>query len=63
VLDYEGPEEGLEAARHRLRAWAQEQGHRPAGPLLQVHLMDPVDGVVEEQLQLPVDLSGQVPNP
>ena len=62
VLDYEGPEEGLEAARERLRAWARRHGHRPAGPILQVHLMDPVDGNVEEQIQLPLE-GGQVPNP
>jgi hypothetical protein len=24
------------------------------GPVLQVHLMDPIDGIVEEQLQVPV---------
>ena len=51
VLDYEGPPSGLEAARKHLRAWAAKQG-QVAGPLLQVHLMDAIDGIVEEQLQV-----------
>lgn len=50
ILDYEGPEEGLEEARARLRLWLQGRGH-PRGPILQVHHMDPVEGTVEEQLQ------------
>lgn len=54
VLDYEGPAAGLEAARRRLREWAQAQGHDPAGPLLQVHLMDPIDDLLEQQFQLPL---------
>jgi DNA gyrase inhibitor GyrI len=54
VLDYEGPPSGLEQARQHLRAWVQRQGRKPAGPLLQVHLMDEVDGVTEQQLQLPL---------
>lgn len=54
VLDYEGPEAGLAAARDRLRAWAKANGRTPAGPLLQVHLMDAIDGVTEQQLQLPL---------
>ncbi|HEX2066653.1 MAG TPA: GyrI-like domain-containing protein [Candidatus Thermoplasmatota archaeon] len=53
VLDYEGPEEGLAAARQRLLEWARSRGGA-AGPLLQVHLMDPLDGVVEQQLQVPL---------
>lgn len=51
VLDYEGVPEGLEAARARLAAWADRHGGR-AGPVLQVHLMDAIDGIVEEQLQV-----------
>jgi effector-binding domain-containing protein len=54
VLDYEGPPVGLPAARLRLLSWIQDQALRPAGPLLQVHLMDPIDGIVEEQLQVPL---------
>lgn len=52
VLDFEGPAQELAAARERLRAWVKRSGHQAAGPLLQVHLMDAIDGVVEEQLQL-----------
>lgn len=55
LLDYEGTAEGLVAARGRLRAWAHENGHTVTGPLLQVHMMDEIDGEVEQQLQLPVD--------
>ncbi len=51
VLDYEGAPEGLPAARLRLAAWADRHGGR-AGPILQVHQMDAIDGVVEEQLQV-----------
>ena len=52
VFDYEGPPAGLAAARDSLRAWIRTHGHRAAGPLLQVHHMDPIEGVVEEQLQV-----------
>lgn len=55
VMDYEGPETGLPAAHERLRAWVQERGHTVRGPMLQVHLMDPIDGDTEQQLQLPVE--------
>jgi len=51
VLDYHGPVEGLAPARKRLLDWAGAHGGA-AGPLLQVHLMDPIDGVVEEELQV-----------
>lgn len=54
VLDYEGRPEGLAAARGRLLDWVKRQGLRPAGAMLQVHHMDPIDGIVEEQLQVPV---------
>jgi DNA gyrase inhibitor GyrI len=60
VLDYEGPVEGLPAARERLLAWAKGRGGA-AGPLLQVHIMDPMDGVVEQELQVP--LRAPHPNP
>jgi effector-binding domain-containing protein len=52
ILDYEGPQEGLEGARQTLLEWVAESGRQAAGPLLQVHHMDPVDGIVEEQLQV-----------
>lgn len=55
LLDYEGPEEGLPAARQELRDWVTRQGRRPGGPMLQVHIMDPIDGETEQQLQLPLD--------
>lgn len=56
VLDYEGPEDGLPAARARVLAWAREQapGGAAGRPVLQVHIMDPMDGVVEQQLQVPL---------
>lgn len=54
VLDYEGHPEGLAAARTRLVEWVQRRRLRRAGPVLQVHLMDPIDGIVEEQLQVPL---------
>ncbi|MCA1819645.1 MAG: GyrI-like domain-containing protein [Thermoplasmatota archaeon] len=52
ILHYEGPPEGLAAARAGLRDWMQRHGHHAAGPLLQVHHMDPVEGILEEQLQV-----------
>lgn len=52
VLQYEGPVEGLAAAREQLRQWVKAHGHKAAGPLLQVHHMDAIDGIVEEQLQV-----------
>ncbi len=51
VSDYEGPPEGLERARGRLRDWLATH-HKFVGTVLQVHLMDPIDGIVEEQLQV-----------
>lgn len=54
VLDYEGPEPGLAEARRQLREWVPRNGHHAAGPLLQVHHMDAMDGIVEEQLQVPL---------
>ncbi|HUR26293.1 MAG TPA: GyrI-like domain-containing protein [Candidatus Thermoplasmatota archaeon] len=54
VLDYEGRPEGLAAARSRLVDWVRRQRLSTAGPVLQVHLMDPIDGIVEEQLQVPL---------
>ena len=54
VLDFEGNEAELEASRHALRLWVDGQGLRPAGSLLQVHLMDAIDGITEQELQLPV---------
>lgn len=52
VLHYEGPPAGLEAARKRLRDWIAAHGRNARGPLLQVHHMDPIDGIVEEQFQI-----------
>ncbi len=51
VFDYQGPPEGLAAERKRLQAWARTRGGA-GGPVLQVHHMDPIDGIVEEQLQV-----------
>ena len=55
ILDYEGQPEGLAAARRHLLDWVRRKGLRASGPVLQVHLMDPIDGVVEEQVQVPLD--------
>lgn len=52
VLDYEGHPEGLAKARAQLLDWVRRQRLRATGPVLQVHLMDPIDGIVEEQLQV-----------
>ena len=54
VLDYEGHPEGLAAARGKLLDWVRRKGLQAAGPILQVHLMDPIDGIVEEQVQVPL---------
>lgn len=54
VADYEGDPDGVEQAREAFLAWLHGAGHAPAGPLVQVHLMDPVDGITEQQFQVPV---------
>lgn len=54
VLDYEGHPEGLPKARQALLDWVRRSHLQAAGPVLQVHLMDPIDGIVEEQLQVPL---------
>lgn len=54
VLDYEGRPDGLAAARKQVLDWVKRKGLKVAGPILQVHHMDPIDGVVEEQIQVPV---------
>lgn len=51
VADYEGPESGLATARQTLRDWVRTNGHT-VGPVLQVHHMDAMEGIVEEQLQM-----------
>lgn len=52
VLEYEGPEEGVAEAIGCLRRWVADSGRRAAGPVLQVHIMDAVDGVLEQELQV-----------
>ncbi len=54
IMDYEGPEAGVLDAHEQLRQWVASEGHAATGPLLQVHMMDPLDGHIEQQLQLPV---------
>ncbi len=54
VLDYEGPVGGLAAARQALLDWIKREGHQPRGPLLQVHLMDEIEGETEQQIQVPL---------
>lgn len=51
VADYEGPADGLPKARHDFVAEAHRHG-KAAGPVLQVHLMDEMDGVTEQQFQM-----------
>ncbi|MGB0653131.1 MAG: GyrI-like domain-containing protein [Thermoplasmatota archaeon] len=58
VAHYEGPPSGLPAARDELSAWVAAEGLEPTGPLLQVHLMDEIDGEIEQELQLPVRRKG-----
>jgi len=50
VQDYEGPVAGLATARQKFMAEVAPLG--PVGDLLQIHHMDDVDGVVEEQFQI-----------
>jgi effector-binding domain-containing protein len=52
VLDFEGPPENVADARKALRAWIARHGLAATGPVLQVHLMDPVEGILEAQLQV-----------
>lgn len=52
VGEFEGPVVHLAAARKAILAWARDAGHHELGPVLQVHLMDPIDGVTEQQLQV-----------
>ncbi len=54
VLDYEGPEDGVDAAVERLRAWVDASDRDAAGAPIQVHIMDAIDGVLEQQLQVPL---------
>ncbi len=55
VMDYEGPANQIADARGQLMDWVATQGAEPTGPMLQVHMMDPMDdGMVEQQLQIPV---------
>lgn len=55
ILDYEGPEDGLLDAHNQLRRWVADQGLVATGHLLQVHMMDALDGDIEQQLQIPVN--------
>ncbi len=55
VHDYEGPPEELEAMRARFLTWCGQNGHDVTGPLLQVHMMDVIEGVTEQQFQVPID--------
>jgi DNA gyrase inhibitor GyrI len=54
VADYEGPLRGLSKARDDFLASLRHAGHRPKGPVLQVHHMDEVDGIMEAQFQAPL---------
>lgn len=50
VAFYEGPVAGLDAARREFESWART--HNAVGPVLQVHLMDPMDGTTEQEFQV-----------
>lgn len=54
VVDFEGPESELEAARGALLAWASKAASTVGETVLQVHMMDPIDGETEQQLQVAV---------
>ncbi len=55
VLDFEGPESDIEGAMDHLRAWVAASNREPAGPILQVHLMDAMDGILEQQFQVALE--------
>jgi hypothetical protein len=50
--DYEGPEAGVAAARHAFLVAVRAGPRQPVGRLVQVHLMDAIDGDVEQQFQI-----------
>jgi effector-binding domain-containing protein len=52
VLDFEGPTTELPAARLTLIAWAKQQGRDLGERILQIHMMDEIDGETEQQLQI-----------
>lgn len=54
VAHFEGAPEDLPAARRALEDWCDDQGHPREGALLQVHLMDAIEGVTEQELQVPI---------
>jgi DNA gyrase inhibitor GyrI len=54
IVDYEGPVGGLAKARHDFLSAVARANLRPKGPVLQVHHMDEVDGVTEQQFQVMV---------
>jgi effector-binding domain-containing protein len=56
-LVHEGPYEEIGLAHHALHAWAQQQGHAPAGPLREIYVNDPAEVAPEElvtEVWLPV---------
>ena len=57
VQEYHGSPDGLEEARHDFAKAVQDQGLHPVGRFLQVHLMDEIDGEVEQQFQVRLDPS------
>lgn len=52
VMDFEGPATELPAAREQLLEWAKRQGRDLGERILQVHMMDEIDGETEQQLQI-----------
>lgn len=52
VMDYEGPMDGVEAARQAFRTALDADGYQTVGRFVQVHLMDELDGETEQQFQV-----------
>lgn len=52
IAEYEGPEDLLTAARRAFADALVEDGYVTAGPIIQVHHMDAIDGITEQQFQV-----------
>lgn len=49
---YEGPADGIPGARDAFLDNVRAAGHEPVGRILQVHLMDEIDGELEQEFQV-----------
>lgn len=52
TMDYDGPESGVEAARHAFQQALEADGYETVGRFVQVHMMDAIDGETEQQFQV-----------